>query len=266
MGTEDEFWNSDLTPEQRAELMPESTTVERIGNGIALVHRGIKLTPKSQEILFGGETPSPTKFDYISLATDEVAPDPSDESSLAKEYRGFKNLSWVERNLLSRILPKPKKAKQEIINELRQTREDNLTYGLNSEFVGLEGQYVDFSNRVIRRILSGNPKGEDKFMLTKFKQVVQTDVSKPFLIVYGHGRTSKKSWEIGEADWGTHTDLSSVLEHMDVDKDKYSAVLLVSCNEAKTTPPILGNTPIFYVEGIAGGISNYTSKVANLHE
>lgn|GEM_PF-3716179 len=107
----------------------------------------------------------------------------------------------------------------------------------------------------IKSVFTGDDPLEKDFL-----DVVKQSPDKPFLIINGHGGQrfensvaellGKTSWLIGEKSGRMSIDLQDLFKK--IDPQKYSAILLVSCNEEGILPPHIPGTPVYFVKGISG--------------
>lgn len=160
-------------------------------------------------------------FDFIHMATDEIASN-VEYSAEAKE---------LYPDTMSSILSsKPLKS---------------------VEFSGQAGTLRNLMDKVFYEYNEGDQK-----LAEKFKQKIAQKADKPFLVIYGHGLTIKNKylddrWYIGDSNGQYQTDLLAILKELD--DDKYSAILLASCNPGKIGLGKKGfKTPIYYKIGMAG--------------
>lgn len=183
---------------------------------------GVPMTQETAQYLgIEPERARDMTFDFIHMSTDEVA---SQASYSAKE------------------------------NELYP---DTISAILNQKPLATSvhnGQAGTLRHLMDKVFYLGNKK--DMKLAEDLKQDIAQSPNKPFLVIYGHGLTIKGEllkdlWSIGDYNRQYATDLLEILEELD--NDKYSAILLVSCNPGKIGLEDKGyKTPIYYKMGTAG--------------
>ncbi len=263
----------------------KSSRVEKIGNAIALIHEGIPLEESYIKTLFGDNPPPDLDgtFDSINLATDEIARDPNDDLSIRVAFENMYKQKQVEiaadiqrvkeaneaLPLMQRIrnrltgrnairtwntgpnFDKRSKKQQlaDFIESEKRERRHHLALGTRSDYFRQGYQEVEIELRA-KMILEDDPA-----IFKQFFDTIKLTPQKPFLIIYGHGGDREgqpQKWQIGESFTQNYTDLTEVFKKMQAETGKYSAILLVSCNGNKLTPPDAGGSPVFYAEGLAG--------------
>ncbi len=227
---------------------PSGSGLERIGNGIALIHEGIPFDDELKQHIYGNEIPSNGNLtlDYVDLATDELARDPNNEEEILDLYQKMVK-EQVPKSMPDERSEEEKKA--DFVAFQKRLRKYQLESGEDSTFLVKGRQLFDLQLN-IRRLMYPGSREEDFFYHT-----IRKVPEKPFLVIQGHGgdrENNPTKWQIGERGTGVYTDLTAVLTRMNVQDDKYSAILLVSCNPQAIEPEKLGNTPIFYTEVLSG--------------
>ncbi len=259
---------------------PARSGFEKVGNALALVLEGIPMgEPMWDEIkrIYGvplGEDKRPKVFSYVDLATDEIALDPNrpDSDLLTSNEVGY--LSYLARSPFYRYFPKATKDRETYLGYKRSyiksahgqdsfysahIRDERLMLSPEGQPKGLKLALTRLSSGYINDHYSEDPN------IVKAIQAICANPEKPFLIIHGHGghRYTLKGRKmiIGESDGNHWEDLEKVFRHMEVEKDKYSLVILHRCNSAGLTPEkFRGKTPILQTIGNAGILSERESQ------
>jgi hypothetical protein len=253
-------------PERTSNNYPQPE-YQKIDNALAYVHKDIPISPELQMELFEQvfpETETP-RLDYINLASDEFNQDtesPETQKVIEAKFLQSKSLfSKIKMSLLG-MSPKDKEALNSYVNSYKQMIKYANESRKHIHYEHSDRQLSDFKedeSLVLQR--------RDTLVFKKFRETIKSNPKKPFLILFGHGGQSwslnkglpTKKWSIGEASTGNTIDLQKLFSHLDL--EKYSAVLLVSCNDGKAQPPRIENVPLFYVDGIAGRLTKNQPKV-----
>lgn len=181
--------------------------------------------------LFGIEPEGKERFDFIHLATVEIA----------------------------------EKAKYP---EVQESYPDIMTRVLSSKS-GNPGQTETL--RYLTDIIFYPGNEADAKLFNEMKQTIAQNPDKPFLIIYGHGFSHQKSqskylkedhWYIGEQEMeGRRTDLLDLLKELD--NNRYSAILLTACNPGQVGLENKGyKTPIYYKMGTPGTSEKFSQNRA----
>lgn len=245
-------------------LYPEiKTGYERIEGAFALIHENVPVVNKDmQSKLYDEEFPEgeEPRLDYIDLATDEYIQDPnqSDEEIISElKERGLVNKDNSVNMSVDVSL-------KDVVRNEKEIRRKGIELGWNSG-IASEGRQGRELYTQLNRVFPTKMLESDEFK--EFKKSIQANIDKPLLIIHGHGGNHwrfkgilpRHYWSIGERNGELSTGLDKVIARMmsdkngDIDKNKYSAVVLVSCNTGKLKPPKIegSNTPIYYAEGTA---------------
>lgn len=242
----------------------ERARVEKIGNAIAFIAEGVSVSDKMWETIQRSidympnaeDLKRPRNFDYVNLATDEIAPD-LDTKSMVRELKTQNAGSWLTKSIFYWISPTAKAERESFLEEERARRQRNLDEGISQPYLHKERQADDYQITVGR--ISNNNKLNDPNLLSAINAIC-TNPNKPFLIVFGHGGVKNGEMGVGE-EYGPQVEVRKVLEKMGVESDKYSLIILERCNKPGLKPPILSNqTPIYHVDkGLAGFLSEKDS-------
>lgn len=216
---------------EEAILPVEKVELFKHGKVAGIFARGIKLAPDSATYLGIDISGKPT-FDYLHLATDEIVRD-------EERLKEFKDEYGVNAEMV-----------------YSSVYVDPLTQLLSTDrLVGTESSHQFYKLKdYIDSLLK--PKDNPQ-ILERFKSEISGNPDKPFLIIYGHGGQPRRlrsllqrRFIIGSERGKNTTDLQELLE--DLDLNKYSAVLLYSCNKHGMVVKNPSNTPVYYAFDIVG--------------
>ena len=129
---------------------------------------------------------------------------------------------------------------------------DSLTYMTREKWKSVS-QYAVLNAEYINRLFN---KRDEKLKI-EFAETVKSAPDRPFLVIYGHGDENMsdadtKNWRVSgiSIDTFEEVNLGTVFDELDI--DKYSAVLLISCNPNRINladnPE--GSIPVYYKTGI----------------
>lgn len=233
-----------------------SARLEKFGNAFGFFVQDIKIDEQLGIDLYQDEKPH--HFDYLDLATNELSGEYT-QDEFAQDHLQRKSWHFQLRSMLGLLKAEEKERFSQDVKYLKQIEEQFSLDERELELLKKKDQSQGLK-RILNLVFNGiNFNEPNDSYLEKFILALRKNENKPFLIIKGHSETSrtlgKSSWKIGERSTDLDVSLGQLLQR--IDSQKYSAIVLVSCNMGNAQPPKVENVPIFYVEGES---SNFTKR------
>lgn len=246
---------NEVNPQKYAEFF--SARLEKFGKALGFFVQGIGIDAQLGTDLYKDKEAH--HFDYLDLATNELSGEYS-EDEFAKDHLQRKNWQFQLRSMLGLLKAGEKEQFSQDVKYFKKIEEQFSLDERELGFLKRKDQNHGLK-RILNLVFNGiNFNEPDDSYLERFLLAIRKNGKKPFLIIKGHGGTSnilgKSSWMIGEKSTDLEVDLGQLLQQ--IDSQKYSAIVLVSCNMGKAQPPKVKTVPIFYVEGESSNFSKVT--------